>query len=190
MTKKWTRVLAYGFAALLLCVALIYYNFVDKPTSFGTECPAFTAETFVVEDGTFTEGGVISSQEQRGKIFVINFWDRTCEPCVKELWEFNEIQEEYGDAVQVVAFSVTMSSKGQILTFLQNQTWRTWDPSHDWTTFSIGFAHLTDADALKTLGFSGLVPRTVIVDADGKIAYGNTGSLTYEALKEEIDKLL
>ena len=102
-----------GLAAFVMAGALVYYNFIDKAPTQSTD--NFAIETYANTDGTFAlDGNTVTLADQEGKVCVLNFWETWCQACVEELPEFNEVQEEYGDQVQIYAIAGVTSSKSEI----------------------------------------------------------------------------
>ena len=113
MKNKTKKMVGVGLAAFVMAGALVYYNFIDKAPSQSTE--TFTLETYTNTDGTFAlDGNKVTLADQKGKVCVLNFWETWCQACVEELPEFNEVQEEYGDRVQIYALAGVTSSRTEI----------------------------------------------------------------------------
>ena len=180
-------------AGVLLVGALGYYNFIDKPSKGVTEgmwCPDFTAQTYQVEGGTFSlSGDTFTLSSQSGKVCIINFWETWCQACIEELPSFNQIKVEYGDKVEVIAVVGVTSTVDSAATWMTDKGWTVYDKESDWADFSLTFAYLPSATC-QALGCAGMLPRTIIVDGKGIVAHAQDGSMTHEALKEIVDKLL
>ena len=181
-------------AGVLLVGALGYYNFVDKAPESGAKqgnrCPDFTAQTYVVNGDTFSlSENTFSLSMQIGKICVVNFWETWCQACIEELPSFNQIQEEYGEQVEVIAIAGVTSTAEGAAAWMSDKGWTTFDKESDWADFSLTFAYLPTAKC-QELGCGGMLPRTVIVDKSGIVAHEQNGSMTHEALQEIIEGLL
>lgn len=181
-------------AGVLLVGALGYYNFIDKaPVSGakkGNRCPDFTAQTYKVEGETFSVSrDTFRLSEQIGKVCIVNFWETWCQACIEELPSFNQIKEEYGEKVEVVAIAGVTSTVDGAATWMTNKGWTTFDKESNWAQFSLTFAYLPTA-ICQELGCGGMLPRTVIVDKSGIIAHEQDGSMTHEALQEIVEGLL
>ncbi len=188
------KIVAGALAASVMCGALVYYNFIDKGTVSGAEkgnkCPDFTAQTYRIDGESFSLSEETFTLSQKiGTVCVINFWETWCSACIQELPEFNRIQEEYGDEIEVVAALGTTSTVEVGADWLSKGGWRTLDPDHNWAEFSLTFANVTPEDSTR-LGVSGMLPRTVIVDKSGIVVFAINGSITYEQLKAQVDSAL
>ncbi len=190
---KW-KIAANIAAVALLGGALGYYNFVDKAAQAGAKkgdkCPDFTAQLYKTEgDDFFLSEETFTLSQQIGKVCVLNFWETWCVPCIKELPEFNEICEEYEGRVEVVAFVGKTSTPEEAAEWMSEKLWSTLDPDHDWVDFSLPFAYLT-AEECAMLGCGKMLPRTVIVDKSGFVAFESDGKMTFDELQKVLDELL
>jgi thiol-disulfide isomerase/thioredoxin len=126
--------------------------------------PAFTLPDL---DGTPR-----SISEWDGKLLVINFWASWCEPCLREMPAFTQLQQHYRDqGVQFIG--VALDDVRDVNAFLSGLEPRINYPIllGNGNTFETPMAYGNQY---------GILPHTVIVDKTGKIAYSHFGSLTYE----------
>ncbi len=193
--SKWTWV-ANITAGVLLGGSLVYFNFIDKPpvslVKVGEECPNFYARPYNVNEDTFTSSNdVFTLVKQRGKVCVVNFWETWCVACIKELPDFDRIQVEYADEVEVVALVGSTTTMGDGAKWLTNKQWLEKYPEGetDWADFSLTVAYLP-ANECKKLGVTKMLPRTIVVDQEGVVVYEANASMHYEQLKEIIDGIV
>ena len=64
-------------------------------------------------------GNLISLENTKGKVVVLNFWFATCKPCISEIPELNKVYEEYKSDVDVVFASITFEQEKQVNAFLK-----------------------------------------------------------------------
>ncbi len=191
LKRKW---IANIIAGVVLCGALVYYNFIDKPAvsgvSVGNKCLDFSATTYQESDGGFTVSEEKFTLSQKiGKICIVNFWETWCPSCKAEMHVFNEIQEAYAEDVEVLAVLGTTTSVSKGAEWLSGNNRTDADMVYDWTGYSLTFGHMPDEDFVR-FGYQGELPRTIIVDKSGILAYAKTGDMTYDDLKAEIEKIL
>ncbi len=117
-------------------------------------------------------------------VYVVNFWATWCAPCIKEMPFFEQISKEYpADRVLVtlVSLDVPQMWETRLVPFVEEQNLisrvvilddpkqNTWIPR-------------VDPD------WSGAIPATLIYNRDKRVFFEQP--LTYETLKEQIDKFL
>ena len=203
--------LAVGITmAAVLGGALIYYNVIDKipepsktppppPPTVPTTATDPTAPTDEIIDAVvggevgnicpdfemtlYNAEGTVKPSDSKGKITIINFWDRYCSGCVKELQtEFPKVHETYGDQVEMLIVHSYQEYGLNIGEYIQ-ETFQ-----DDW-----GFTHCRDAEseALYTyVGGTGVRPLTIILDENGIIQHKILGSIHFEDLQEAIEAML
>jgi cytochrome c biogenesis protein CcmG/thiol:disulfide interchange protein DsbE len=116
-----------------------------------------------------------------GKITVLSFWATWCVPCKKELTNIADLYEEWQKKynLQIVAVSIDDSrSSTKVKPTVEGQRWN--------------YQVLLDVNQdLKRQMNIQSVPFTVVVDADGKIAYTHSGYVDGDEyiLEEELQKL-
>ena len=190
----WIQIAAFCAALAVLTGVLVYFNAFEKTEEvsdmqIGIECPDFTLKrygknasgNYRLLDETFT------LSEQRGSVIVINFWATWCGPCVEELPHFNRVAEEYPEA-KIVA--IHGSSTEDVARFITRAT----STKESWRDYTLTFLQdEINGEICKTfqaLGGNSTWPMTLIVDKQGKIAFTRQGKLSYEKLKEELEKAL
>lgn len=175
---------AWGLASVLLIITLLYYNVFHKQEDnrvygVGETCPNFVVTTYATGGAA---AGKFEPKLSRGKVTVLNFWYMDCGPCLAELPHFNEVQEEYGERVAVVAlhaYSVNTEDDKQL--FLDNT----------FPTYSLTFAQDTaEFKVYDKLGGISAYPMTVVLDKEGVIRYVRQGAMSKETLVQYIESLL
>lgn len=191
--KVW-EIVAWSVAGVVLVGALGYYNFIDKAPVSGVEvgnrCPDFTAQTYVADGDTFyLDGETFTLSQQIGKVCVVNFWETWCSGCIKELPEFDHLKKTYGDKVEVIAIAGVTSTTDYAASWMTDKGWTAHNDKYDWTDFDLTIAWLPKEKCVE-LGCGGSLPRTVIVDKSGIVAFEGDVAMTYELLETEVLKLL
>ena len=195
LNAKLLETVAWSVAGVVLCGALAYYNFVDKPIvaeeeiSIGSVCPDVSVEYIALENGVFKnseESFVLS--ENTGKVTILNFWDTWCVPCVNELPEFNELKGEYPE-INIIAI---VPDRADVIPWMNNKGYQKITPDVDWTEFSISFAtyNAAEEDLYIKLGGTGPLPMTVIVDGNGVIVHHTVGSMHLAELQAIVGPLM
>lgn len=193
MTKKLS-VAATALAGVVLCGALVYYNFIDKEktvegVAVGELCPDFTVNLIKAQDGGFEISDEnYNLREHNGKVRVINFWATWCSACKHELPYFNDFAVAYPE-VEVVA--VCGASGG--VNIVEN--WMN-DPKEDaqaksWADYQLTFGFYgPEQKVYEDLGGTGFWPMTVIVDEEGIIRFTGEVEMDFDKLMAEVEPLL
>lgn len=68
---------------------------------------------------TDINGNIISSENTKGKIVVLNFWFTSCKPCIDEIPSLNKVYEKYKTNTDVVFASITFNKDEKVAAFLK-----------------------------------------------------------------------
>ena len=188
---KIVRIVTALALVVALCFSLVYCNFIlDNGTpeiedeggdddytygyNIGNKCRSYELQ-LIKGDGT------VSVSDFEGKIVVVNFWGTWCTPCVNELPHFDDVAEEFGDEVVVIAIH-SVQGKNTAKDYVDNH----------YPDSKMVFAYdesLTDTiDKYYTLlGGSGYYPRTLVLDENGIITFTTNSPLTHDELVAEIN---
>ncbi|MDO4548198.1 MAG: redoxin family protein [Clostridia bacterium] len=137
----------------------------------GMRCPDFTVSLYS------SDGERFALADTRGKPVVINFWATWCTPCVGELPYFQQLYDNYGEQIELVAIHSNLVTD-DVQAFIDSEG------------LSIPFALDADGSVIQSLGGSTMLPMTVVLDRDGKIVYNKVGSVTYAQLESLVTPLL
>ena len=172
-----------GAMIAVLCLALVWFNFLDPAVRAETGTQGVQIGTGEVstgydpgmelEDFTLTclDGTEFHLADTRGKVVFINLWATYCGPCVHELPYFNDLYKEHGDDIAMLAAhsSIVTDDPAE---FLKDKGWE------------IPFTVDTDDDLLwKIVNGSSTLPQTIVLDKDGIVVYNQKGSVTPEMLE-------
>ena len=119
---------------------------IDAPFTF-IEAHGFSA--------TLMDGTAIELTDYHGKVVVLNFWATWCTPCLKEMPDLEELWNDSGGKVVVVAISMGETEE-KIRKFLKKHH------------FSFPIIADTDMKIVQLYGVKNL-PITYLVDPDGVI---------------------
>lgn len=118
--------------------------------------------------------------EWKGKVLVINFWATWCPPCLKEIPDFINLQQQYADK-NVQFIGIALEDKEPVAKYAAEA--------------NINYPVLLGGDngiiLAHQLGNSvDAVPYTLIVDRQGQIVHRHPGELSKEQLLEIVEPLL
>ncbi len=149
----------------------------------GGDKPTPSADGAAEVQGIFVTGdGPKSLAEAKGKVVIIDFWATYCQPCKKSFPKYQELVEQFGGELAVIAVSVDEpgdvdeSKLKEFATQTKVKFPIIWDKEHK------------TAEAYKPPK----MPTSFIIDKDGKIAHQHAGyeSGEEEKIAEEVKKLL
>ncbi len=115
-----------------------------------------------------------------GKVLVVNFWASWCEPCLREIPAFVDLQDSYGEqGLQFVGIAV--DDIEAVRQFLKKIPINYPILVHPRDTLPIAEAYGNEF---------GILPFTVVVNRDGNIAHTQLGAISHEEAEEIIKALL
>lgn len=157
----------------------------DRPGSAGQEAQADTPSPMISQprpDFTMPDltGKQRNIKEWDGKVLAVNFWATWCEPCKREIADFNLLQKQYGGkGFQFIG--VALDDLDAVQTYLKTST--------------IAYPVLIGEDqATKIAGRygddEGVVPYTAFINRKGQIAFIQYGAMSQDLARQVINSLL
>jgi cytochrome c biogenesis protein CcmG/thiol:disulfide interchange protein DsbE len=112
------------------------------------------------------------------KPVVINYWASWCGPCKEETPDLIELSKKYGDQVVFYGLNMTMyDDLNDVKDFVKE--------------FDIPYPVLLDIDGTVSANYNiQVVPTTVFIDKNGKVADRVLGLISMEEIERRIQKLL
>lgn len=138
-------------------------------TGVGELAPNFTLNDI--------NGNSFSLKDYRGKVVVITFMTTTCGYCKEQMSHLNDIYSSYSeDQVWILSIDIDpLESSGDIRDFKEEH-------AEDWT-FAKG------SEVGTTYGVI-YIPKSYLINPDGKITYKNTGITSASTLSDKIENAL
>lgn len=171
--KKFNTV----FIALLLMASFGFgfrYFFLNTQTN-NKVTEALFAATFPDENGQQQ-----ALKQYKGKTIVLNFWATWCEPCREEMPELSELHEENRDKNTVV-LGVAIDDADAINDFVQETK----------VSYPLLVADMQGMELANNLGNDkGVLPYTVIINADGSVAKTYFGRVTKPLLEATLRNIV
>ncbi len=126
------------------------------------------------------EGQPHSLDDWHGKVVLINFWATWCPPCVHEIPELVQLQQELGpQGLQVVGISD--ESAEAIRGFMEKVSFN----------YPVLRNPLEQGDLSINYGNSqGILPYSVLIDRQGRIRQVYRGALQFDTLRSDLQPLL
>jgi len=167
----WQFVRRYWHWPVLLVAGIYLYQQylphidLEQP---GRPAPDVVAETI--------DGSSFRLADHRGEVVVVNVWATWCAPCRMEMPGFVDLQEAFRDeGVQFVGILVDQSGPGVVRSFVDEK--------------NVNFPQVVNP-TLAARHFPGdVVPRTYLIDKQGRIRYEHSGIILKWALDDALETL-
>lgn len=183
--KKENKIIISILAILIIAIAIVStaliikkiddsrYVYPEKFEEQAKNAPDFTATLLTGEEFTLSKN--------LGKPVLVNFWATWCGPCVGEMPAFEQLKDNYGDELVIIA--VNCGEKMETVQEFVEENGYTF-------AFAIDEKAKISTDIYPTMS----IPYTVLIDADGNIAEEFVGAVSaekqYKIYKEAIEKVL
>ena len=144
----------------------------------GETVPPTPAPSWKLKD---VDGNVVSSDQFKGKVIVVDFWATWCGPCRSEIPGYVALQKKYGkDGLVVVGMSVDEQGPSVVKKFIKSNN----------VTYQIVMAD--DAVQAAFAGSEGInsIPTTFIIDRSGNIVDRKVGAEPEEEFERRLKKYL
>jgi thiol-disulfide isomerase/thioredoxin/outer membrane lipoprotein-sorting protein len=153
--------------------AKLVQDFPDPRKDFGG--PNMTGDQVPFLKLKSADGKLIALDSFRGKPVLLDFWATWCGPCVAALPQLAQIYQEAKDK-GLVLLAVDQDEEANTAAEFLVKKGYTWRDFHD-----------GNGEIEELVGSSG-IPRTILVDAQGKVVYDASG-MDEDELRTEIAKL-
>ena len=118
---------------------------------------------FIVKD---EQGKVINTAAQKGKVIFLNFWALSCAPCKAEMRTIDQLRDHFKNDTDVLILPVDVDSD------LPNSTAFMQQHGYGLRIYTIGGVVSQDY-------FHGILPTTLVIGKDGKVAFFTEGGNDY-----------
>jgi thiol-disulfide isomerase/thioredoxin len=152
--------------------AKLIENFPDPRNDFGGTMTGDQAPSLKLKSA---DGKMVALDSFRGKPVLLDLWATWCGPCITALPQLAQIYQEAKDK-GLILLTVDQDEEPDTADKFLAKKGYTWPNFHD-----------GDGQIEKLVGSSG-IPRTMLVDAQGKITYDGTG-MDEDQLRAAIVKL-
>lgn len=140
-------------------------RFVNNPEPV----PSFTVETL--------DGRTISTASLSDKVVLVNFWATWCPPCIAEIPDLIELQNQYEGQLQIIGLSVEEGSADEVKRFVQEKK----------INYPVAIA---SGELLRNFGGVFGLPTTFLLDTDGGVVQKHIGPINPQFTDLEIRALL
>ncbi len=143
----------------------------------GVACGAEAGPAATIDAPVWSfDGELVNLAELTGTPMVVNFFAKSCPPCVAEMPMFESVSQDLGPKIRFVGVSedINQTAAEDIIGATGITYISLWD---------------RDGSALSTFEAFAL-PATIFVAADGRIIESHTGVLNEDQLRSKIDELV
>ena len=169
-----------GAAFLLVAAVAGFAGYYFNRASLASPVTEATTQKLMLLSFADLNGKAQTLSQWRGKVLVVNFWATWCPPCREEIPGLMRTQSRYApNGVKVVGIALDNVAKVQDYAT---------EMSVDYSLLIGGAETLATS---KDLGNrAGVLPYTVILDRNGKVAFTHAGALTEASLDAVLLPLL
>lgn len=123
------------------------------------------------------EGKPVHLSQLKGKVVVVNFWATWCDPCREEIPDFVRLHKEHrGHGLEIIGVSLDKGKEERVKAFVKE--------------FGIEYPIVVGDIQVARQWLVRGIPRTFIVDREGKVTQKIVGVIDKRSLETEIKPLL
>ncbi len=115
-------------------------------------------------------GNTLALADLKGKPVLLNLWATWCAPCVVEMPLLDELATELGDEVKVLTISQDIRGAEVVTPFFAERNFENLEPWLD-----------PEADLAVQFTQGGLMPTTILFDAEGKELFRVAGDYEWNS---------
>lgn len=124
------------------------------------------------------DGQLLSSEDFRGQVVLVNFWATWCPPCRLEMPGFQDVWESRGaEGFRIVGISMDRTGTGPVRAFLEERG----------ITYPVAMANM---EVFRAFDSPRTLPASFLIDRRGRIRHAVTGVFAEVALATAVDRLL
>lgn len=117
---------------------------------------------------TTPDGDELNLEDLRGKVVLVNLWATWCGPCKREMPDFVELVDQYGDRFAVLGVNLEEGKTAEVAQFAKRYS----------LNFPVGWAKPGQLDAWVARldpNERNVVPISFLVDTEGVVRFGKAG---------------
>lgn len=176
-------VVKLGALIIIFMGIFVYYTGFTMESVKDKETVTSTGKVELATPINFTlkdqNGDTHTLDDYIGKTIILHFYAIDCFACLDELPNIEKIYNDYnqnkGDVIILGIANTSRNPKNDIIDFLKENNYT--------------FTSLMATNKLFNKYYITTYPNTYIINSNGNISFTSFGSLTYDKLKEEIDKV-
>ncbi|MBI2516464.1 MAG: TlpA family protein disulfide reductase [Opitutae bacterium] len=169
------KITGYALSILSLGLGAIMFARQSEPSAQPGDGRDNLAPRWELRD---LDGKVVSSDQFKGKVVILDFWATWCPPCRAEIPGFVELQKTYGEkGLVVVGVSFDRDEPAAVKKFVER--------------FGMNYPVLRGTGQFaETFGGVSALPTTFIIDRQGRIVATHVGFTERQEFEDAIKPLL
>lgn len=176
MKKIFIFIIAAFVLVVIAFAAVKQYGVSLSKTNSPSTLPSAPTENkmnFTLKD---LAGNTVSLEGLKGKRVFLNFWATWCPPCKAEMPDIEKLYQETKNSDLVIIAVNVGDPKETVQSFINKNKYH--------------FTILLDLDnAVATQYNITGIPTSFFIDRDGNVMNHTVGALSYDAMKNNVDKL-
>lgn len=146
------QMMGHSFAVVSLLLTLFFFSHSSAAMEIGELAPTFELRTM--------DGEIFRLQDYRGKKAVyLVFWNTWCSYCIKKTPRYKNLQEKFGERIELIAVNTTWSDSLEDIKQFQQR-------------YGVNYPIIMDDGEILTERYAVVgVPTEFIIDIDGVIRY-------------------
>ena len=174
---------AWSVAIIALIAVMIWSNFLDPSLKETKETKTYdevsdTPVGYEVGDrladfeAVCLDGSKFSTEQNRGRVVVINLWATYCGPCIEELPYFMELKDKYKEDVAILAVHPYLTTE-DVGAYVKEKGW------------DLQFTIDDENESIFKLVNGGTaLPQTIVLNRKGEVIFNRVGSITGAELEQ------
>ena len=167
------RIEALAWVALVVFIG--YRIWPQVAAAVGVDTASTVAPAFQL---TTLDGRLVSSEQLRGRVVLVNFWATWCPPCRFEMPGFQAVYDRKRDeGFVVLGISTDAGGPDVVKRYLAE---------HD-ISYPVAMA---TGEVVRSFGGTNMLPKSFLIDRQGRLRHEVTGIFASVALEQAVSRLL
>jgi thiol-disulfide isomerase/thioredoxin len=146
----------------------------------GSDVSSLSTQALFAANLPDPSGKTQAVKQWQGKVAVVNFWATWCPPCREEMPELSQLQDKYRSQ-GVVVLGIAADELDKVKEFSKSMP----------VSYALLVGDFEGMNLAQSLGnHNGVLPYTVILNADGQVVKSYFGRINLQQLEQTLQPLL
>lgn len=184
LTKKQRSHVYTGLFILVFLIFFFVNNSFDDPEpgpyppNYQAKLDPSSRDAAPYFELSSVDGNVVSIDDYKGKVILLNFWTSWSEPCRNAIPDFVELKREYGSRpFEIIGISLDTDTKDKVPEVVEKSD----------INYPVVYGSM---DIARNYGNIQSIPTTFVIDKEGRIYSSYTGVTKLQIFRNDINKLL